>query len=159
MKPSPPLAELQRKALRFAAYRERSTAEVFRKLHELGASPADAAHVLVTLQGEGFVDDARFAGVYTRSKLRQNGWGRVKIRAGLHAAGVPGAIAEAAMAEHLPEVGYMEVLHKAAQAKWALLANETNPENRQQKLMRFLQQRGFTVGEAISAVQWLKEAE
>lgn len=56
-----------------------------RRARQLGASREEAEQFLSELKKDGFVNDARFAELYVRSKFRQNQWGRRKIWAALEA--------------------------------------------------------------------------
>ncbi len=80
---------LTEKARRYCAYRERCTREVEEKLLRLGADRHATGQVIRALREEDFLDDQRYASIFVRGKFRQNGWGKVKIKAALRAKNIP----------------------------------------------------------------------
>ncbi len=90
---------LTEKARRYCAYRERCTREVEDKLLRLGADRHATSQVIRVLREEDFLDDQRYANIFVRGKFRQNGWGKVKIKAAL-------------LAKHIPEGDIHEALEE-----------------------------------------------
>lgn len=138
---------LMSRAARYAAASERCTSQLRRKLRDWGATPADAERILTRLVDERLVDDARFARVYAHSKQRQ-GWGALKVRAGLRQLSLPDAAIAAALAE-MAAAGAPEVeggpdprLLKALEQKARTLKAQPERE-RSARLYRFALQRGF----------------
>ncbi len=80
---------LTEKARRYCAYRERCTREVEEKLLRLGAGRYAIDQVIRLLRDEDFLNDQRYASIFVRGKFRQNGWGKVKIKAALLAKNIP----------------------------------------------------------------------
>tara|TARA_R110002049_G_scaffold41623_4_gene125103 strand:+ start:1725 stop:2216 length:492 start_codon:yes stop_codon:yes gene_type:complete len=71
------------KAQKFCLYRERSEAEMERKMKEWGATPNAVDDILNQLIEDRFVSNERFSEAYTRGKFNVKRWGKVKIRHGL----------------------------------------------------------------------------
>ncbi len=71
------------KAQKFCLYRERSEAEMERKMKEWGAAPLVVDDILDQLIEDRFVSNKRFSEAYTRGKFNIKRWGKVKIRQGL----------------------------------------------------------------------------
>ncbi len=71
------------KAQKFCLYRERSEAEMERKIREWGASQEVIDRTLDHLIADRFVSNERFAMAYTRGKFNVKRWGKIKIRQGL----------------------------------------------------------------------------
>ena len=92
-------SEVLEKLRSFSAYRERASSEVVARARELGLPSDKIDSVVNQLEQEGFIDDQRFAELYARSKFRQNGWGRFKIREGLYSKRVSKSLVEIALAE------------------------------------------------------------
>ncbi len=90
------------RALRLLGHRERSDAELGARLSEDGYPVRVIAQVLSRLSDYGYLDDARFADDYVRSK-RSAGWGRRRISRGLAEKGVAEEVAAAALETSLPE--------------------------------------------------------
>ena len=92
-------SEVLEKLRSYCAYRERATSEVIARARELGLPTNKIDTAIDQLSKEDFIDDQRFAELYARSKFRQNGWGRYKIRAGLMEKRVASNYVELALAE------------------------------------------------------------
>lgn len=71
------------KAQKWCVYRERSEAEMDRKLREWRVSTNDRDRVLDILIESDFISNERFAMVYSRGKFKLKSWGKIKIRQGL----------------------------------------------------------------------------
>jgi regulatory protein len=71
------------KAQKFCLYRERSEAEMERKMKEWGAEQKVVDWALDDLIEGRFVSNERFAMAYSRGKFNIKRWGKIKIRQGL----------------------------------------------------------------------------
>lgn len=89
-------------ALRALRVRDRSLAELERRLAERGFSPEERSGALAALERAGFVDDARFAAARAQA-LAGRGAGDALIRHALREAGVPAELVEAALRDLEPE--------------------------------------------------------
>jgi regulatory protein len=87
--------------MRLASKAEKSSGDARRLMRLWGLEKEEADKVLAQLIELKFIDDERFASAYVREKLRFNGWGEHRIRAGLFMKGVARDIANAAIAEHV----------------------------------------------------------
>lgn len=133
-------AEWLSKAEAYCARAEHCAADVRRKLYEWGA-PADLSdEIEKSLYAEGFLDDARFCSAYVHDKVAYQGWGRVKIQAGLRALQLPEPAIREAM-EEIDEKQYKANLQKLIQQRKG---------DSEDKRMRFLAQRGFSYDEIRS---------
>lgn len=133
-------AEWLDKAEGYCARSEHCAADVRRKLHEWGA-PADFFDFIEqNLYERDFLNDARFCRAYVHDKVAYQAWGRIKIQAGLHALQLPEGSIRSALAE-IDEEQYFKNLR-------SLIASRR--EDSQDKLLRFLAQRGFTYDEIQS---------
>ena len=83
-------------ALEALRHRDRSEAELGRRLAEKGFGEADCEHALATLRRTGLLDDERFASARAAS-LAARGAGDALIRHDLERAGVPRELADAAL--------------------------------------------------------------
>ncbi len=120
--------------------REYCSADVRQKARKaLEGDAARAEEVVESLLGNGFVDDARYAGAFAREKSSLDGWGPVKIRYALRMKG----IADAAIGEALDGVDTDKAearLSKLIEAKRKSL--EGDPQIRL-KLIKFALSRGY----------------
>lgn len=133
------------RALRLIGYRERSVFEVRTRLTEDGYLPRTIETLLDRLVDVGLVDDARFAGVYVRTK-RSAGWGRRRVARGLADAGIDDDVAVHAMAEDLPPDGELE------RALGVISTRTLRTVSDRERALRKLLTRGFDFDAAKKAV-------
>ena len=139
-------SDIMVKMERYCAYQERCEADVRKKMTGLTISSAQREEILRRLKDQSFVDDARFAALFVRGKMRKNQWGRLKIRQGLYAKGVAPAIIDQAIAGIDPDE-YTAML-AATVDKWKRL-NQADADDRA-KLIRALLTKGFEMGEIMA---------
>jgi len=154
------LAELERRdhawqareaALRLLAVRPRSAAELARRLQMKGYGPEVAEEVIGRLRELGMIDDAAFAGMLARDRVRLRPQGSRRLANELRQKGVDEETARAAIRETLAseETDDRELARRAA-ARWRPRAGE-EPERARRRLHGFLARRGFD-GEVIREV-------
>lgn len=132
-------AEWLDKAEGYCARSEHCLADVKRKLYEWQAPAEFFDFIEESLYRNDFLNDARFCSAYVHDKVAYQGWGRMKIQAGLRALDLPErAIAEAL--EEIDEAAYTKNLR-------ALIAQRK--ADSEDKRLRFLLQRGFTYDEIM----------
>lgn len=116
---------------------------ILEKLRKLGLGMGESRKIVDELTARKFIDDSRYAGSYSRDKLRFSGWGPLKIRAGLYAKRISSAVIDEALGELNDDEVY-DVAMKCGQAK----SRSLNLALREDcvKLMRHLASRGFSSG-------------
>lgn len=99
------------------------------------------AEVFQYLREQGFLDDARYAATYARSKLRLKKWGKMKIVQGLKLKGLKEPHITNAL-KGLDWDEYYSTIRTLLQQKGRLLKD---PEGyvRQQRLVKFVVGKGF----------------
>ncbi len=122
----------------YCAYRERCTQEVMQKMERSGVPEQWRLELLRRLRMEGYVDDARYAEVFARSRFRYHRWGRRKIAAALRQKGISRALIRAALGE-IDDEGYRKVLEELAREH---LEGATSPEAIP-RTYRYLYQKGY----------------
>ena len=131
-------------AFRLLAYRNRTCAEISRKL-ERSEYPAEiAAAVVDHLKVIGLVDDTRYAANYAEVRFRSGGYGPARIRSDLQRKGIGRVEAAAAVAEVFNS--QEEILDKArdlARKRWERLKREPDDRKRNKKLYDYLARRGY----------------
>ena len=125
-------------ALDFLARRDRSSADLRRKLVEKGYDPDVAAAVIQQLQTEKLLDDRRYVENFV-SFHAARGQGPLRVRAELRTMGVQGELVETAI-DAYPD--WIAQLLKARQKKFGT-QQPTHYADRQRQA-RFLGYRGFT---------------
>ena len=132
-------AEWLSKAEAYCARAEHCAADVRRKLYEWG-TPADFFDFIEQkLYENDFLNDARFCRAYVHDKVEYQKWGRLKILAGLRAMQLPESEIDEAL-KNIDEFVYFYNL------RYLIKQRKNDSED---KLLRFLSQRGFTY-EAIT---------
>jgi regulatory protein len=97
-------------AYRYLNRRERTRAEVRQRLEreDLGAATVD--DTIATLIEQGYLDDGRFARLFTEDKRRLEQWGSDRIRRSLRERGIAPELAETALGEHTTESELQQAL-------------------------------------------------
>ena len=134
-----------REALKYAmdlcSSRERCRSEVTEKLISHNISPGEIEKILETLEKENFIDEVRYAGTFTRDKLRFNKWGKIKIRHMLQGKKLPESIITGAL-EEIEGDDYTGILREELIKKRKSIKG-SNAFDLRGKLFRFARQRGF----------------
>lgn len=138
-------AEILSKLERYCAYQERSEVEVRKKLGSLAVSATMSDEVVRVLKEDDFLNEHRFAEIFIRSKIKEQ-WGKLKIRQGLYAKGIPADIINEQM-EQIDETAYQEMV-RATIEKWKRL-NAADADNKP-KLIRHMLSKGFAIEEIMS---------
>ena len=138
------LEQLRAKAEAYCAIAEHCCSEVRIKLQQWGATAEQTDEILVHLQRYRFVDEQRYCNAFVHDKLLYQGWGRMKLRAGLQAKHLPIRAIDFAL-DNLDESEYFRVLNQVITSKRRTIKS-SDPQARE-KLIRFCLQRGFTYEE------------
>jgi regulatory protein len=135
-------------ALRLLAVRPRSAAELARRLRMKGYGPDVAEEVIARLRELGMIDDAVFAGMLARDRVRLRPQGARKLASELRQKGVDEETARTAIRETLEgeETDERSLARRAAE-KWRPRAGE-EPDRARRRLHGYLARRGFD-GEVI----------
>jgi regulatory protein len=142
--PPPPPTAYQR-ALRRLARRDHSVAELRRALLGRGHEREEVEATIERLRRERYVDDTGFAERFARSRLANQGQGRLRIRQDLRRRGVDRRTVEAGIAGALREVDEKSVVDALARRYWRQHAGVA-PTRRLPRLWAFLVRRGFAPG-------------
>ena len=133
-------AEWLDKVEAYCARAEHCAADIRRKLYEWGA-PADLFdEIEQSLYSNDFLNDARFCHAYVQDKVAYQGWGRLKIQAGLRALQMPAKEIDKAL-DSIDKQQYTSNLR-------TLIAQRQSDS--EDKRLRFLLQRGYTYEEIQS---------
>jgi len=129
------------KAESFCVYQERSQKEVRYKLVEWGMRGDELEEIITELILSNFLNEERFAKTYASGKFNIKHWGRIKIKQGLKLKGVPDKILQKAIYS-IDDDDYLQTIERLATKKADSL-NENDPFKRKNKLMSYLQAKGF----------------
>ena len=131
------------KLMQYCAYRDRSQKEVEEKLREMRMIPEACEQITIQLMRENFLNEERFARSFVRGKFRIKKWGRIKIKQELKKRDISAPLIKLGFTE-IDDSEYFSTLEKVADKKLKLI-KESNPYKRKQKLISYLQQRGFEI--------------
>lgn len=120
---------------------EYATAEIDNKLSAWGIAKPDREKIIERLTDEKFINDERFARVFTNDKFRFNRWGRIKIAYALQQKKISSLQIRKAL-EQIDSVQYEQTLVSLIKEK-AKTLNETDDYQRKNKIYRFILSRGF----------------
>ena len=124
---------------------EHSSGEMLQKMRLWGLDEEAQARVMERLTADRYVDDERFTRAFVNDKIRYNQWGRRKIEQALWAKGVDRSVQQQVL-DAVPEKDYLSVLEPLLKSKARSISGR-NEFERQMKLIRFAQSRGFSMDE------------
>jgi regulatory protein len=139
------------RALNFLSYRPRSAHEVRRNLLDKDVTEPAVDAALERLTKLGYLDDMAFAALWVRDR---NNFKPISPKALRHELRQKG-IAESVIAEVLESVDVDDVAFRAAQSQVRRWRGSSRREFRD-KLLAFLQRRGFSYGDAKDALRRLE---
>jgi len=116
--------------------------EMLEKMRRWEMSEEAQARVMQRLVSERYIDDERFARAFVYDKIRYNKWGRRKVEQALWLKHIDKDIQERVLDE-IGDDEYLKVLRPLLKQKERTI-KAANDYERNQKLVRFALQRGFT---------------
>ena len=130
-------------ALRYVTYRDRTVAEVRRRLRK-AYSDEVADEAVGHLQAMGLLDDRAFAEAFADRRFRQDGHGPVRIRADLLKKGVASDVLEEALDKVFCEEDMLaDRAAELGSVRWRRLASEPDAMKRTRKVCDYLLRRGY----------------
>ena len=147
------LKAIVKKAEAACAREEYCDYDMQQKLVKWGAERDEVERVLDHLHEYDFLNNERYARIYCVGKNHQLKWGRTKIAYQLRMK----RVGEEAIAQGLQEIDadeYSESLLELAKKKWKAIAEEDR-FRKEQKLMGFLQSRGYELNEIYNVIKKL----
>lgn len=135
------VAEATKKIEHYCAYQERNAFQVKKKLKTFLLSEAEIEKILVGLIESGFLNEERFAKVFTGGKFRMKRWGRIKIEHRLKSEGLDPAIVTKASKE-INQQEYESTLEELVRKKIQILKGKEKTDVKQ-KVMRYALSKGY----------------
>jgi regulatory protein len=109
------------------------------------------------LRGLKMIDDAAFARMYVRDRLRRGGDGPALLRQRLTQKGIARRVAESVIDELLPDAAQRTAAVRTAQQRLRRASGQREaPERRRQRIYDLLLRKGFSGEVARSALRELK---
>jgi regulatory protein len=134
----------------YCAYQERCPKEVRNKIREYGIEGEDAEQIYHVLEGDGFVNEERYALAYAGGKFRINEWGKVRIQLELKSRGIATQYIQAAL-DAIDADAYEATFQKLLERKQAELERDGKKDIKQ-KLIAYLLRVGFEPGMVFGGV-------
>lgn len=125
----------------YCAYQERCGHDVDQKLLQWKVSSDKIRKIIHHLKEEGFINEERYARVFTRSKFHLNKWGRIKIRYELKSRTIPDYIVNKAM-EEIGEDDYLRTIRELILRKMSEI-NTGKHLNIREKIITFVTGKGY----------------
>ncbi len=142
------------KAAALCSSGEKCEYDIREKLLSWGVEPDMSEKIIQYLIHEKFLDEKRYALFFVKDKFRFNKWGKIKIVYALKQKHVNPLIIQDAL-EAIDEDEYLLMLKDILQSKLKGLAYK-NEYDKQAKLFRFAQSRGFESGMITMVLEkWL----
>lgn len=139
-----------KKAAKYCAWQERCSFDVRKKYIDQGFTPGEIEKLVEWLKTEKYIDDARFAKTYARSKFNNNQWGRKRIMMELKSRDVDASAIDLALNE-IKEKDYLQTIEKLAEKKWQQIKTG-EIFIKKQKTAAFLVNKGFETDLAIRTI-------
>jgi regulatory protein len=139
------------RALRLLTGRDRTVAELRRRLTDSGFEDSTVDGVLVRLGSMGYLDDNRVARLWAESAQRSGRWFGLRLRNELIRRGVPRDIADDVTKEQ-EEVNTEKSARMLLLRRYPSYAPSTATSSDRQRVYQFLLRRGISPAAAISAL-------
>ena len=121
--------------------KEYCTADILEKLRKWELADDEIQKIMTFLYQYKFIDDTRFARIYTEDKFRFNHWGKQKIMQMLRRKNIPAEVIEEAL-KTVDISTYQEQCKAILEQKMKMLT-EADPYKLKATLIRFGASRGF----------------
>jgi regulatory protein len=141
--PEKALTRAKNTAYRLLTYRPRSRRELEEKLRDREFADDIVDSVVDLCARLGYLDDARFAEQWARSRVRLRGFGRRRIEQELRNKGIDRETVRDALDRLFEDSSEAEVARKEAEKKLKSLSR-FDPEVRRRRLAGFLERKGFS---------------
>lgn len=133
--------EVIRKLEYYCSYQERCHQEVQQKLKSFFLSAEEREHIIVHLIEHNYLNEERFAEVYTLSKFHQKKWGKKRIESELKVRNIsPYLIAKSL--QLIEEEQYQQIFEQLAQKTWEQLSS-ADATTKQRKWFDSLFRKGY----------------
>jgi regulatory protein len=135
---------------RYCAYQERCVQELHQKMKSLGIEEGHFSSYIIWLEENNYLNEERFAEIYTRSKFNQKKWGRNKIQFELKQRKISPVFIQKAL-EQIDDDTYLLTLKDVIDQKAKKLTSK-DPWINQQKCYQFALSKGFEsdlIGEVL----------
>lgn len=125
----------------YCSYQERCHIEVQEKLRSFAISEHDKNRIIVHLIEHNFLNEERFANVFSISKFHQKKWGKIRIKNELKARKISDYLINKALKE-IPNDEYEDTFDSVAEKHWDSIT-EKNILKKRKKFCDYLLRKGW----------------
>lgn len=125
----------------YCSYQERCHIEVFEKLRGFVLNQAEKDRIIVHLIESNFLNEERFALVFSISKFHQKKWGKIRIKNELKARKISDYLVTKALKE-IPTEEYEMTFETLAEKHWESIT-EKNDLKKRKKFCDYLLRKGW----------------
>ena len=146
----------QNLAVNYISYRPRSTKEIVDHLRKKGFAVELAKKVTQHLQKKNLVNDAEFAGMFVRDRLKRKPVGTAMLRQQLMTKGIPAHIIERVLSQLVNNEDQERAAEELATKRLTLSSGSfarLDPPRRKRRLFDYLVRRGFSTDIATKTVR------
>ncbi len=148
------VAEVIQKLESYCSYQERCHVEVMEKMRGFLISENEKNTVIVHLIEHNFLNEERFASLFTISKFHQKKWGKIRIKNELKARKISDYLISKSLKE-IPMEEYETTFDSLSEKHWNTLP-ERDSSKKRKKFCDFLLRKGW---ESDTVYQKLKQLE
>ncbi len=148
------LPEIIQKIEYYCSYQERCHVEVNEKLKGFSISSEEKNQIIVHLINENFLNEERFASVFTISKFHQKKWGKIRIKNELKARKISEYLITKSL-KKIPLEEYEVTFQTLAEKHWETIT-EKNAIKKRKKFCDYLLRKGW---ESDSVYEKVKQLE
>ncbi len=138
----------------YCSYQERCHVEVLEKLRSFVLNQQEKDQIMVHLIEHNFLNEERFASVFSISKFHQKKWGKIRIKNELKARKISDYLVTKALKE-IPTEEYEMTFETLAEKHWETIT-EKNDLKKRKKFCDFLLRKGW---ESERIYEKMKELE
>jgi len=125
----------------YCSYQERCHVEVNEKLRSFAISEHEKNKVIVHLIEQNFLNEERFASVFTLSKFHQKKWGKIRLKNELKARKISNYLIQKAVKE-IPNEEYEITFAVLSEKCWESI-NEKNTLKKRKKFCDYMLRKGW----------------
>ena len=133
--------EVLQKLEYYCSYQERCHVEVQEKLRGFTISSAEKDQIIVRLIEQNFLNEERFASVFSISKFHQKKWGKIRIKNELKARKISDYLITKTIKE-IPNEEYFETFEVLSSKHWETIL-EKNILKKRKKFCDYLLRKGW----------------
>ncbi|MFN3755818.1 MAG: regulatory protein RecX [Flavobacterium sp.] len=133
--------EVIRKLEYYCSYQERCHQEVQQKLKSFFLSAEEREHIIVHLIEQNYLNEERFAEVYTLSKFHQKKWGKKRIESELKIRNISPYLITKSL-QLIEKEHYQQVFEQLAEKTWEQLTT-SNLNQKEKKWFDSLFRKGY----------------